>query len=359
MADSLGISEAQILGLFLASVFWGMLLITFVQVMKCFLWDTERGGLKFASKINWPMLIVALLLMALSTFDVSLGLMHCIEAFILYTGPGGSTARFTGLTDWVNILKTCNIVFGKVISDGVLIYRCWAVCNYSILVIVFPILLWLGYLGLGIFVIFLEASAGNPKVILTGGMSKITPSITAGWTMSLVNNIITTGIIVYRIRRVDKSNVLYGIQGQESTIQGNHGLFGRKNRKRTRLQNVIRIIIESGMMYTTIAFITFITFVVGSSSFYATSDAELQILSIAFNLIIIRISTRPGLDSSTQSASARFATPQTYPLRKFSSAMKGTVDTDPELDSSAQYLSEDPVTTKPPQSSFLDVETGN
>lgn len=147
MTDTLGISEAQILGLFLASVFWGMLLITFVQAMRCMLWDLNvpGGRLKRASTINWPMLVVALLLMALSTFDVSLGLMHSIEAFIFYTGPGGSAARFTGLTDWVNILKvrrmkicdfyhaqvsssfalllrqTCNVVFGKVISDGVLV----------------------------------------------------------------------------------------------------------------------------------------------------------------------------------------------------------------------------------------------
>ncbi|KAJ3752307.1 hypothetical protein EV360DRAFT_88871 [Lentinula raphanica] len=288
MADSLGISEAQLLGLFLASVFWGMLLITFVHAMQCFLWDIERGELKSASKLNWPMLIVALLLMTISTLDLSLGLMHCIEAFILYNGPGGSDARFTGLTDWVNIVRTCCMASGKAISDGSWsVYRCWVVCNHSKAVVVLPVLLWLGGCSMSIFIVYMEASAGNPKVVLTDGMSKITSGITVGWTLSLVNNIITTGIIVYRIWRVDKANMLYGIQGQDSTLQGNHCFFARKNHRRTRLQNIIRIVIESGMMYTTIAFMTFITFVVGSNSFYTTSDAELQILSIAFNLIII------------------------------------------------------------------------
>ncbi|KAJ3817579.1 hypothetical protein F5880DRAFT_1438508, partial [Lentinula raphanica] len=305
MADSLGISEAQILGLFLASVFWGMLLITFVQVMKCFLWDIERGQLKSASRINWPMLIIALLLMAFSTFDVSIGLMHCIEAFILYTGPGGSDARFTGLTDWVNILKTCNIAFGKIISDGVLVYRCWVVYNHSIAVVVLPILLWLGSFATSIFIIYLEASAKNPKALLTGGLSQITPSITASWSMSLANNIITTGLIVYRIWRVDRSNTQNGIwQGQETTMsiqRSDQFSSHTKRRKRTsKLQEVIRIIIESGMMYTTIALISFITFEIGSSSAYATSDVELQILSIAFNLIIIRVSARPSWNSSSQ-----------------------------------------------------------
>ncbi|KAJ3816852.1 hypothetical protein F5880DRAFT_1493820 [Lentinula raphanica] len=327
MADDLGISEAQILGLFLASVFWGMLLITFVQVMKCLLWDIERGELKPTSKINWPMLIIALLLMAFSTFDVSIGLMHCIEAFVLYTGPGGSAARFTGLTDWVNILK---------------VYRCWVICNHRITVVVLPILLWLGGFSTAIFIIYLEASAKNPKILLTGGSSKLTPSITANWSISLANNIITTGVIVYKIWSVDRSNTLNGMwQGQISL--------------RTELQNVIRIIIESGMMYTAIALITFITFLVGSSSFYPTSDVELQILSIAFNLIIIRARTRPDPNSSSYNTNAQFAIPQIYPLHSHLPVMElERVDT--ELDTLEPSMSEGPTEPGP---SLSDVESGD
>ncbi|KAJ3970145.1 hypothetical protein EV361DRAFT_802561 [Lentinula raphanica] len=346
MADDLGISEAQILGLFLASVFWGMLLITFVQVMKCLLWDIERGELKPTSKINWPMLIIALLLMAFSTFDVSIGLMHCIEAFVLYTGPGGSAARFTGLTDWVNILKTCNVEFGKMISDGVLVYRCWVICNHRITVVVLPILLWLGGFSTAIFIIYLEASAKNPKILLTGGSSKLTPSITANWSISLANNIITTGVIVYKIWSIDRSN----------TLNGNHHPSGHtKRNKRTELQNVIRIIIESGMMYTAIALITFITFLVGSSSFYPTSDVELQILSIAFNLIIIRARTRPDPNSSSYNTNAQFAIPQIYPLHSHLPVMElERVDT--ELDTLEPSMSEGPTEPGP---SLSDVESGD
>ncbi|KAJ3976187.1 hypothetical protein EV361DRAFT_958906 [Lentinula raphanica] len=335
MTDSLqiGISEAQLLGLFLASVFWGILVITFVQVMKCFLWDTEHGGLKPVSKINWPMLIIALILMAVSTFDVSLGLMHCIEAFIFYTGPGGSAARFTGLNDWVNILKTCNIAIGKMVSDGVLIYRCWVVCNRSMAVVAFPILISLGGFGTLVFILYLEASGKDSQVLLTGGSSEITASTTAVWTISLVDNIFATSIIVYRIWRVDRSNTLNGIwQGQGSSIstQENHRLFGRRRRQKTRLQNVIRTVVESGLMYTTIAFISFVTFLVGSNSFYTTSDVELQILSIAFNLIIIRISARPGSDSSSHSANTclQVRNPPIYPLRnRLTATNSSTVNT--------------------------------
>ncbi|KIK61736.1 hypothetical protein GYMLUDRAFT_73243 [Collybiopsis luxurians FD-317 M1] len=316
---ALGISEAQLLGVFLASVFWGMFLITFVQCMRYLLWDS-KGVLRSASSINWIVFIVAILLAILSTLDIALGLMHAIEAFIFYTGPGGSNARFTGLTDWVNILKTCNIVFGKLISDGVLIYRCWVVYNKSWFIISFPLLLWLGYLGLAIFVVYLEASAGNPHVLLTGpgSLSSLTPSITAGWTMSLVNNILATGLIVYRIWQVDKNSSMYAAQ----SVPSSHGFFSRSG-KRTRLQNVIRIIIESGGLYTVMALITFITFETGSASFYPTSDAELQILSIAFNLIVIRISSRP--EEKYDIVSRKHPT---FPLQNFTSVMQTSVGGD-------------------------------
>jgi len=275
------------------------------------------------------MLIVGVLLMSLSTFDVSIGLMHCIQAFIFYTGPGGSDARFTGLTDWVNVLKSCNIVFGKLISDGILVYRCWIVCNRSMLVIAFPLLLWLGYFGNSIYGIYLEASAGKPKVLLTDGMEKLHNAIIIGWTMSLANNIITTGLIVYRIWRVDRSNTKYGVKRSRETTRedGVRHLFGGKT-CRTELQNVIRIIIESGLMYTTIALITFVTFETGSNSFYPTSDAELQILSIAFNLIIIRISTHPsGPENYSTNIQSVSSERSSFTLRKIRFAVKDTAST--------------------------------
>ncbi|KAJ3709749.1 hypothetical protein DFJ43DRAFT_1173308 [Lentinula guzmanii] len=146
------------------------------------------------------MLVVALLLMALSTFDVSLGLMHSIEAFIFYTGPGGSAARFTGLTDWVNILKTCNVVFGKVISDGILIYRCWTICNRSIVII-------------------------NISNTLVDGISR-------------------NYCLSYLARR--QNQCLYGIQTQNHPYKGPTVSLAARSVEE-RIANVIRIIIESGL----------------------------------------------------------------------------------------------------------------
>lgn len=68
------------------------------------------------------------------------------------------------------------------------------------------------------------------------------------------------GLLVYRIWRVDSSGRKYLMSnGTGKSAQG-------------RLRNVMRIIIESGLMYSVIALLTFITIIVGSNAVYVTSD---------------------------------------------------------------------------------------
>ncbi|KAF8989957.1 hypothetical protein BDQ17DRAFT_414904 [Cyathus striatus] len=52
----------------------------------------------------------------------------------------------------------------------------------------------------------------------------------------------------------------------------------------------MRRIIESGLLYTLAVIATFVTYVCRSNAIYVTSIAEMQILCIAFNLIIVRAS---------------------------------------------------------------------
>jgi hypothetical protein len=101
-----GISEAQIVGLWLETLFWGFFLITFFMCLRTLLFN-EEDELKRKEHINWPMLMVALLLFVFATLDVILGFVHNLQAFIFYTGPGGSDAEFTNISDIINIMKAC------------------------------------------------------------------------------------------------------------------------------------------------------------------------------------------------------------------------------------------------------------
>ncbi len=105
MADSMPITEAQLLGMFLESVFLGFFLITFVQCIDILLRDTTRSGWRAPRSINWPMLVVAILLFVFATLDVALGVVHNIQAFVYSSGKDGPTAEFSQISDWINIMR--------------------------------------------------------------------------------------------------------------------------------------------------------------------------------------------------------------------------------------------------------------
>ena len=103
------------------------------------------------------------------------------------------------------------------------------------------------------------------------------------------------GLLVHQLRKVDTFSRQSHVHSQTSVSYG-------------KLQNLMRIIVESGLLYTTAPFVTFIGFVTGSNGVYVATAAvraptwlcfqgsyltrkqEIQIVGISFNLIVIRTS---------------------------------------------------------------------
>lgn len=105
--DSFPIDEAQLVALFMESVAYGVYLVTLGQCLRILLWGSASrdGGLSLKRNINWPMLIVALLLATFATLDVAFGLRHVLDAFIYYKGPGGAKAEFANISYWIQVMK--------------------------------------------------------------------------------------------------------------------------------------------------------------------------------------------------------------------------------------------------------------
>ncbi|KAF8058217.1 hypothetical protein FPV67DRAFT_1676469 [Lyophyllum atratum] len=72
-----------------------------------------------------------------------------------------------------------------------------------------------------------------------------------------------------------------------------------RGHKNNTMKHLTQVIIESGLLYTVVALITFVTFTVGSPSLYVVSNAEIGIAGIAFNLIIIRTAQATRVKSVT------------------------------------------------------------
>jgi len=162
------------------------------------------------------------------------------------------------------------------IADIVMIYRCWVLYAKSFRVVIFPTFLWLGGL----------ACAGTSMYIqgvLTSGVESrvnggtLFPVVAASWSATIVLNIYATTMIVLRIWPViNKAAVTHRLSPFPLV------------RPQTKLHIVMRTILESGLVYTTMTIIVFVTHISGSNSIFITSAAEMQLIGITFNLILIR-----------------------------------------------------------------------
>ncbi|KAJ8474367.1 hypothetical protein ONZ45_g15972 [Pleurotus djamor] len=275
------IDESQLVGLFVEAVLFGFVVVTFPPCIRALLWS--NGTRKSSSSIQWPMLLIAIVLAAFATLDMSLTLLHNIKAFILYKGAGGAIEEFTNISDWINIMGTVDVVFPIIIGDGVLIYRCWIVYGKNNRVVIIPLLLLLGSFITAIWTIVLEVAL---QARATLQFIKLKPIIMTSTLTTLIQNVLTTALIIWRIWRVDRETARY-----ISTMRATGSLAQQSSgqpRPSTRLQQVIRIVIESGLILTITAIVSTAVYVTNSNSFVIVGNAQVQVIPIAFNLIIIR-----------------------------------------------------------------------
>lgn len=103
----------------------GIFLVTFSLCMRILLFmrnlrQSSKGTIG-PSPIKWNMILVALAMFVFASFDVAFGLCHNIDAFVYYTGPGGATAEFSLVSNWVNVMKSADFVAQTTIGDAILV----------------------------------------------------------------------------------------------------------------------------------------------------------------------------------------------------------------------------------------------
>lgn len=274
MLSDIPIAEGQLIALFMQSIAYGVHLVTFVICVSTLL-DRPNGRLHLMSSAYGPWLLIAIALFVVGTIDVSFTFYHSLVAFIFYTGQGGAARVFDDISNWVNVMKSVCYFLGGLISDAALMYRCWAVWNRGWSVLVLPIFMWMATLAdVGVY-LFLICTLHESTTIPTAGKLRVTLLCYLSITMTF--NLITTGLIVWRIWRVKKRSSQF---------------FQRSWRGSGRLDlsAINTIFVESALLYTTSVVITLITSVLGNNLSYGFSDISLEMSGICFDMIIIRIS---------------------------------------------------------------------
>ncbi|RPD54059.1 hypothetical protein L227DRAFT_556836 [Lentinus tigrinus ALCF2SS1-6] len=261
-------------------IFYGIVLITVAYGLRVLLW-TRDGHFKGRARISWIMVGTTVAMFTIATLEMAFGLLHNLQAFIYYTGPGGAIAEFDDISNWVNVMRTADYIAQTFIGDGIMVYRCYVVYERNWKVVLVPALLWLAETACGWVVVYIEATLHTSATL---NESRLVPFITSVLSLTLAMTTISTGLIVYRILQINN-----GVASHDITRVGG-------NRRLTR---VIRILVESGLIYTASVVVFFGTFLASNNAQYGVSDVVVQLIPVSFTLILIRVDQGTTIETST------------------------------------------------------------
>ncbi|TFK38789.1 hypothetical protein BDQ12DRAFT_735423 [Crucibulum laeve] len=288
--------EQNEVSIFVEAIFYGLYLATLLHCMRWMLYENEGWKLKKRISIQWTMLISTVAIFVCSFVNIILILTNVTQS--IHPKP---VTPSTLKINWEAVVICATTNVSALIADCVLIYRCWVVYSRSRKVVIFPIILWLG--GLVCVILQGYSQIVHTKAVITGWEPALTPTIGLGvpvlltpfWASTIVLNLYTTSMIVYRIW-----TAAWHENAEKDSLQ--------------EFKSIIHIIIESGALYLVITIAHFVVWFTPHPFAIVMMDGiNLPIIGIAFNLILIRTSERkvdglkkrnPDLESEIKFSSA-------------------------------------------------------
>jgi len=273
--------QARIFTLLFSSFFLGIHLVSTAICLWTLLVRNPSRGIK----LHRGFLAVTLTMAVVGTFNVAVDAVTNIRVWTT-----GDLGLFTDESEWMNLAKNVNVSVQLLVGDAVLVYRCWIVYEWNVLVVIPSIAIWFGSVAVAILLMVRSADL----IGLSAGINapSLVPITAAQQALTVGLNTITSSLIVFRIWRVSRSARKY-VVGQD------------------RLLYVIRVVVESGAIYAVTAIITFSTVLARSTAVYLTADSLVQITGICFNMMIIRF------DRNLANRNQAEARPASVPMSSF------------------------------------------
>ncbi|TCD62715.1 hypothetical protein EIP91_006541 [Steccherinum ochraceum] len=207
---------------------------------------------------------VALFLLSTAIFAVNI---TRLRQGLLYNGPflpGGIEQYFGDVSQSTFVIKSTLYNVQTLVLDAVVRWY----------IIVVPIMGWLGLLactvGNNVTLALPAPTSGDVFNNRYGGW------ISAVYSTTLATNLTATGLLAYRIWSVNRKTANYASSD--------------------RLGIMLRVVIESGALYSIAIVAALICFVTGSPGVYVALDLLCPLLNIVYNMIIVRV----GLATDSQ-----------------------------------------------------------
>ncbi|TFK31707.1 hypothetical protein BDQ12DRAFT_660139, partial [Crucibulum laeve] len=253
------ISQARMVAFFAENIIYGLYLVTLGYTIGALFSTGTRW--RHIRELNYGMVVVTFIMFVNTTVGLVTGFLVIWQGFLVPLEAGGGLASFTDISDWRPVLKSSVLLYQTMVGDAMLIYRCWALNNRSFRRIAFSFGMWCGGTVCAVFLIYYMATLHSHELVSS---EKLHPFGVAFWVLTVALNILFTALLIWPIWQVIKENEEFGYQS-------------RTSHRPNLLRNVMRVIVESGLLYTTMAFMTCVAYTSNSNVLYFFASSEVGV----------------------------------------------------------------------------------
>jgi len=273
MSPSSTLINSFYIGLNIENILYGVELTLYFQTMRTLLSNRgihKKSNLFYALFSTAMVLLITVWIATRATFGQNMWILE--SSF-----PGGPCAYGNAnIVVWYMDLATTAVIVLQLMTDALMIYRCWIIWD-SYCVVVAPIILWVATLTLGVLVVYITSSLGTDY--FTGVDARLS---LAYWSISVFLNVSLTSLICYRLVR-------HGRRVREHLGNAYSSLYF----------TVVAVIVESVLPYMLSGVTFLVTLGVGSTMLTTLVCIYFLMMCISPQMLILRVVMGKACNSDT------------------------------------------------------------
>ncbi|KAG1784279.1 hypothetical protein EV702DRAFT_44589 [Suillus placidus] len=289
------IDSAAIMSTVLEGILYGFSVLMFIGTIWALTYKRHMRD------VNRPITSVAVLLFVLSTAHMVVDIIQTEDGLVKYhdTFTSGPEAFFVDVPRKIFVIKNAIFILQTLLGDGVVIYRCFVVWQ-TIWVIILPSMLWCSVAVTGFYSVYNFLQAVQPTSNTERIFSKTTlRCIAAFYTLTLVTNLLSSGLLAFRIWKIERS-------------------VSTAHATKVTTTGILRVIMDAATLYSISLLCALISSLCSNDGGFVMIGILTSIISITFYMVIIRIAMGKNTHSHTltvRGGSTGQGSLQHYPLK--------------------------------------------
>ncbi|KAJ7438741.1 hypothetical protein FB451DRAFT_978917, partial [Mycena latifolia] len=260
----IAIDVAELAGLIAEGILYGILSILLGATIYILIYWRQEGG-----KLNLPMFIASLLMMALATAQIIADTVNIFWAFINEDTRLERQFFLSDARQPIFAAKHAIYFTMLLLGDTIVMYRCFLVWSKNYWVIVVPTICSLG-----------SGISAYQTIWAVRHIESITITSETNWgiaalILSMSSNIMATSLLGYRIWTSDKALTTHGLTSVYSSA-------------RSPYRRVLKIILESGLVNAAYLVAYTTVLVLNNHGLQFISGISTPLIGIIFAVLIIR-----------------------------------------------------------------------